>query len=98
VRCSCIKPFIVKPDANAFSDQHLQPLCFPSYSDPTHFLEDVRTRFWYGYYTDFIFAKHSQALPDYQLDKVNVYALHSYQAAVPIGVTMAIEAIAKRLG
>ncbi|MCJ8348734.1 hypothetical protein [Moritella sp.] len=31
-------------------------------------------------------------------DKVNVYALHFYQAAVPIGITMAIEAITKRLG
>ena len=55
-----------------------------------------------GIIQDFIFAKHNHALaellPDYQLDKVNVYALHSYQAAVPIGVTMAIEAIAKRLG
>ncbi|QUM80094.1 LysR family transcriptional regulator [Moritella sp. 5] len=58
--------------------------------------------FGVGIIPDFIFAKHNHALaellPDYQLDKVNVYALHSYQAAVPIGVTMAIEAIAKRLG
>lgn len=58
--------------------------------------------FGVGIIPDFIFAKHSHALaellPDYRLDKVNVYALHSYQAAVPIGVTMAIEAIAKRLG
>jgi len=58
--------------------------------------------FGVGIIPDFIFAKHTHALaellPDYQLDKVNVYALHSYQAAVPIGVTMAIKAIAKRLG
>ncbi|KXO13390.1 putative transcription regulator protein [Moritella sp. JT01] len=57
--------------------------------------------FGVGIIPDFIFAKHTDALaellPNYQLDKVNVYALHSYQAAVPIGVTMAIEAIAKRL-
>jgi len=58
--------------------------------------------FGVGIIPDFIFAKHTdtlaELLPNYQLDKVNVYALHSYQAAVPIGVTMAIEAIAKRLG
>lgn len=58
--------------------------------------------FGVGIIPDFIFAKHNntlaELLPDHQLDKVNVYALHSYQAAVPIGVTMAIEAIAKRLG
>jgi len=58
--------------------------------------------FGVGIIPDFIFAKHTHALtellPDYQLNKVNVYALHSYQAAVPIGVTMAIAAIAKRLG
>ena len=58
--------------------------------------------FGVGIIPDFILAKHTntlaELLPDYQLDKVNVYALHSYQAAVPIGVTMAIEAIAKRLG
>ena len=57
--------------------------------------------FGVGIIPDFIFAKHRQTLaellPDYQLDKVNVYALHSYQAAVPIGVKMAIDAIAKRL-
>jgi len=57
--------------------------------------------FGVGIIPDFIFAKHTQTLaellPNHQLDKVNVYALHAYQAAVPIGVTMAIEAIAKRL-
>jgi len=57
--------------------------------------------FGVGIIPDFIFAKHTdvlaELLPNYQLDRVNVYALHSYQAAVPIGVTMAIEAIAKRL-
>ncbi|PKH08147.1 LysR family transcriptional regulator [Moritella sp. Urea-trap-13] len=58
--------------------------------------------FGVGIIPDFIFAKHNNALaellPEHQLDKVNVYALHAYQAAVPISVTMAIEAIAKRLG
>lgn len=58
--------------------------------------------FGVGIIPDFIFSKHTatlaELLPNYQLDKVNVYALHSYHAAVPIGVTMAIEAIAKRLG
>lgn len=57
--------------------------------------------FGVGIIPDFIFAKHTntlaELLPGHQLDKVNVYALHSYQAAVPIGVTMAIKAIAKRL-